>query len=62
VQRWLKANWIMTIYIELGSPRQKGFVVSSSYTPADPFQDSYQSTPYILEKLKKCGDDAESGG
>jgi xylan 1,4-beta-xylosidase len=28
---------------------------SSSYTPADPFHDSYHSTAYILDKLKKCG-------
>ena len=29
---------------------------SSSYTPADPFHDSYHSAAYILEKLKNCGD------
>ena len=29
---------------------------SSSYTPADPFHDSYHSAAYILDKLKKCGD------
>ena len=33
---------------------------SSSYTPADPFHDSYHSTAYILDKLKKCGDAAQS--
>jgi xylan 1,4-beta-xylosidase len=29
---------------------------SSSYTPADPFHDSYHSAAYILDKLKNCGD------
>jgi xylan 1,4-beta-xylosidase len=33
---------------------------SSSYTPADPLHDSYHSAAYILEKLKKCGDAAQS--
>ena len=33
---------------------------SSSYTPADPFHDSYHSAAYILDKLKKCGDAAQS--
>jgi xylan 1,4-beta-xylosidase len=33
---------------------------SSSYTPADPFHDSYHSTAYILDKLKKCGDAPQS--
>jgi xylan 1,4-beta-xylosidase len=29
---------------------------SSSYTPTDPFHDSYHSAAYILDKLKNCGD------
>jgi len=33
---------------------------SSSYTPADPFHDSYHSAAYILEKLKHCGAAAQS--
>jgi len=33
---------------------------SSSYTPADPVHDSYHSAAYILDKLKKCGDAAQS--
>jgi xylan 1,4-beta-xylosidase len=33
---------------------------SSSYTPADPFHDSYHSAAYILDKLKKCDHDAQS--
>jgi xylan 1,4-beta-xylosidase len=33
---------------------------SSSYTPSDPVHDSYHSAAYILEKLKKCGDAAQS--
>ena len=33
---------------------------SASYTPADPIHDSYHSAAYILEKLKKCGDAAQS--
>jgi xylan 1,4-beta-xylosidase len=33
---------------------------SSSYTPADPFHDSYHSAAYIIDKLKKCGDAAQS--
>ena len=33
---------------------------SSSYTPADPFHDSYHSAAYILDKLKKSGDAAQS--
>jgi xylan 1,4-beta-xylosidase len=33
---------------------------SSSYTPADPVHDSYHSAAYILDKLKKCGDSAQS--
>ena len=33
---------------------------SSSYTPADPFHDSYHSTAYILDKLKHCGAAAQS--
>lgn len=32
---------------------------SSSYTPADPFHDSYLSAAYILDKLKGCGDAAQ---
>jgi xylan 1,4-beta-xylosidase len=33
---------------------------SASYTPADPIHDSYHSAAYILDKLKKCGDAAQS--
>ena len=33
---------------------------SSSYTPADPFHDSYHSAAYILQKLKQSGDAANS--
>ena len=33
---------------------------SSSYTPTDPIHDSYHSAAYILDKLKKCGDAAQS--
>ncbi len=33
---------------------------SASYTPSDPIHDSYHSAAYILEKLKKCGDAAQS--
>ncbi|MEO8616744.1 MAG: glycoside hydrolase [Luteolibacter sp.] len=33
---------------------------SSSYTPSDPFHDSYHSAAYILDKLKNCGDAAQS--
>jgi xylan 1,4-beta-xylosidase len=33
---------------------------SSSYTPSDPFHDSYHSASYIVDKLKKCGDAAQS--
>mgnify|MGYP001556412721 CR=1 FL=1 len=33
---------------------------SSSYTPADPFHDSYLSAAYIVDKLKNCGDAAQS--
>jgi xylan 1,4-beta-xylosidase len=33
---------------------------SSSYTPTDPMHDSYHSAAYILDKLKKCGDAAQS--
>jgi len=33
---------------------------SSSYTPADPFHDSYHSAAYILDKLKKCDAAAQS--
>jgi xylan 1,4-beta-xylosidase len=33
---------------------------SSSYTPADPMHDSYHSAAYILDKLKKCGNAAQS--
>jgi xylan 1,4-beta-xylosidase len=33
---------------------------SSSYTPADPFHDSYHSAAYILDKLKNCGDAPQS--
>lgn len=33
---------------------------SSSYTPADPIHDSYHSAAYILDKLKKSGDAAQS--
>lgn len=33
---------------------------SSSYTPADPVHDHYISAPYILDKLKNCGDAAQS--
>jgi xylan 1,4-beta-xylosidase len=33
---------------------------SSSYTPADPFHDSYHSAAYIIDKLKNCEDAAQS--
>ncbi|HEV2454739.1 MAG TPA: glycoside hydrolase [Verrucomicrobiae bacterium] len=33
---------------------------SSSYTPADPFHDSYLSAAYILDKLKNCDDAAQA--
>ena len=33
---------------------------SASYTPADPIHDSYHSAAYILDKLKKSGDAAQS--
>ena len=33
---------------------------SASYTPADPVHDSYHSAAYILDKLKKSGDAAQS--
>jgi xylan 1,4-beta-xylosidase len=33
---------------------------SSSYTPADPFHDSYHSAAYILDKLKRCGNAPDS--
>ncbi len=33
---------------------------SSSYTPTDPFHDSYLSAAYILDKLKQCGDAAQA--
>ena len=33
---------------------------SASYTPTDPVHDSYHSAAYILDKLKKCGDAAQS--
>ena len=33
---------------------------SSSYTPSDPFHDSYHSAAYILQKLKQVGDAANS--
>ncbi|HUK81700.1 MAG TPA: glycoside hydrolase [Verrucomicrobiae bacterium] len=33
---------------------------SASYSPADPIHDSYHSAAYILDKLKKCGDAAQS--
>ncbi len=33
---------------------------STSYTPADPIHDSYHSAAYILDKLKHCGDAAQS--
>jgi len=33
---------------------------SSSYTPADPIHDSYHEAAYILDKLKKVGDAANS--
>lgn len=33
---------------------------SSSYTPADPFHDSYLSAAYILDKIKNCGDAAQA--
>jgi xylan 1,4-beta-xylosidase len=33
---------------------------SSSYTPADPIHDSYHQAAYILDKIKKTGDSANS--
>ncbi len=33
---------------------------SSSYTPADPVHDSYHQAPYILDKIKRVGDAANS--
>jgi xylan 1,4-beta-xylosidase len=33
---------------------------STSYTPVDPIHDSYHSAAYILDKLKKSGDAAQS--
>ncbi len=33
---------------------------SSSYTPSDPIHDSYHEAPYILEKIKRVGNAADS--
>jgi xylan 1,4-beta-xylosidase len=33
---------------------------STSYTPFDPVHDSYHSAAFILDRLKKCGDSAQS--
>ena len=33
---------------------------STSYTPFDPVHDSYHSAAFILDRLKKCGDAAQS--
>ena len=33
---------------------------SASYTPSDPVHDSYHSAAFILDRLKKCGDAAQS--
>lgn len=33
---------------------------SSSYTPADPFHDSYHSAAYIVDKLRNCDNAAQS--
>jgi len=33
---------------------------SASYTPADPIHDSYHSAAFIVDRLKKCGDAAQS--
>lgn len=33
---------------------------SSSYTPADPIHDSYHAAAYILDKIKRAGDAAQS--
>jgi xylan 1,4-beta-xylosidase len=33
---------------------------SSSYTPADPFHDSYHSAAFILDKIRNVGDDVNS--
>jgi len=33
---------------------------SSSYTPADPFHDSYHSAAYVLQKIKQVGNAANS--
>ena len=33
---------------------------SSSYTPADPFHDSYQQAPWVLQRLKQIGTAADS--
>jgi len=33
---------------------------STSYTPTDPLHDRYHSAAYILDKLKNCGDAAQS--
>ncbi len=33
---------------------------SSSYTPSDPLHDCYQSAPFILDKIKHIGADAQS--
>jgi len=57
-----EVNWIRQQISNSARPRLELHFTewSASYTPADPFHDSYHSAAYILDKLKKCGSAAQS--
>jgi xylan 1,4-beta-xylosidase len=57
-----EVKWVRQMIAESAFPKLEMHFTewSSSYTPADPFHDSYHSAAYIMDKLKKCGDAAQS--
>jgi xylan 1,4-beta-xylosidase len=57
-----EVNWVRQEITQSPMPKLELHFTewSSSYTPADPVHDSYHSAAYIVDKLRKCGDAAQS--
>jgi xylan 1,4-beta-xylosidase len=57
-----EVKWVRQMIAESAFPKLELHFTewSSSYTPADPFHDSYHSAAYILDKLRKCGNAPQS--
>lgn len=57
-----EVKWVRQMISESAFPKLELHFTewSSSYTPADPFHDSYHSAAYIVDKLKNCGNAPQS--